>query len=82
MVKLQKTAGMKWLLAVLLIAPSAIAQTQKIPHGEIVWDTTKPDGTPRKLLNISRLAALGWKARIPLEDGMRDAYHGWRKQVG
>jgi len=50
--------------------------------GEIVWDTTKPDGTPRKLLNISRLAALGWKARIPLEDGMRDAYHGWRKQVG
>jgi GDP-L-fucose synthase len=42
--------------------------------GRIVWDTSKPDGTPRKLLNVSRLAALGWHARIGLEDGLRDAY--------
>ncbi|MCP9820625.1 hypothetical protein KBZ18_14145 [Synechococcus sp. Cruz-9H2] len=36
------------------------------------WDTTKPDGTPRKQLDMSRLAALGWQARIPLEQGVRD----------
>lgn len=43
-------------------------------NGEIVWDTTKPDGTPRKLMDVSRLKALGWEATIPLEDGLRDAY--------
>ncbi|MYL24805.1 NAD-dependent epimerase/dehydratase family protein [Halomonas alkaliantarctica] len=42
--------------------------------GEIVWDTNKPDGTPRKLLDVSRLAALGWQASISLEDGLHDAY--------
>lgn len=44
--------------------------------GRIVFDTSKPDGTPRKLLDVSRLAALGWTAGIGLEDGLRDAY-GW-----
>jgi GDP-L-fucose synthase len=39
--------------------------------GEILWDTSKPDGTPRKLLDVGRLAALGWRARIPLEQGLR-----------
>lgn len=43
-------------------------------NGEIVWDTTKPDGTPRKLMDVSRLKALGWQASISLEDGLRDAY--------
>ncbi|MEN9417838.1 MAG: hypothetical protein RI988_1458 [Pseudomonadota bacterium] len=42
--------------------------------GQLVWDTTKPDGTPRKLMDVSRLAALGWKASITLEAGLRDAY--------
>jgi GDP-L-fucose synthase len=42
--------------------------------GRIAWDATKPDGTPRKLLDVSRLAALGWKARIGLEDGLRRTY--------
>jgi GDP-L-fucose synthase len=42
--------------------------------GRLVWDASKPDGTPRKLMDVSRLAALGWKARIGLEDGLRDAY--------
>ncbi len=42
--------------------------------GRLVWDTSKPDGTPRKLMDVSRLAALGWRARIGLEDGLRDAY--------
>jgi GDP-L-fucose synthase len=40
-------------------------------QGEILWDTTKPDGTPRKLLDVSRLRDLGWTARIPLADGLR-----------
>jgi GDP-L-fucose synthase len=38
--------------------------------GEIVWDSTKPDGTPRKVLNVSRIKALGWKPTITLEDGI------------
>jgi GDP-L-fucose synthase len=43
-------------------------------RGRIVFDTSKPDGTPRKLLDVSRLAALGWKARTGLRDGIRKAY--------
>ncbi len=39
-------------------------------RGAIRWDATKPDGTPRKLLDVSRLAALGWRAAIPLEQGL------------
>lgn len=42
--------------------------------GRLVWDTTKPDGTPRKLMDVSRLASLGWRVSIGLEDGLRDAY--------
>jgi len=42
--------------------------------GEIVWNTAMPDGTPRKLLDVSRIQALGWKARIPLGEGIRDTY--------
>lgn len=43
-------------------------------HGEIRWNTAMPDGTPRKLLDTSRLHTLGWKARIPLSDGIRSTY--------
>ena len=43
-------------------------------QGEIATDPTKPDGTPRKLLDVSRLAGLGWKASIGLEEGLRGAY--------
>ena len=42
--------------------------------GEIKWDTTKPNGTPRKLLDVSKSAALGWKYRIELEEGIRLSY--------
>lgn len=42
--------------------------------GEIYWDTTKPNGTPRKLLDISKSAALGWRYHTELEDGIRLAY--------
>ncbi|WP_299395898.1 GDP-L-fucose synthase [uncultured Desulfovibrio sp.] len=43
-------------------------------QGKLVQDASKPDGTPRKLLDLTKLHALGWKARIPLEDGIRDTY--------
>jgi len=42
--------------------------------GRIVQDTSKPDGTPRKLLDVSRLTALGWKAEIPLPEGVAGTY--------
>jgi GDP-L-fucose synthase len=40
-------------------------------RGRIAWDASKPDGTPRKLLDVSRLAALGWRSAIPLQEGLR-----------
>ena len=43
-------------------------------EGAIVFDTSKPDGTPRKLLDVTRLHALGWRARTPLRDGVASAY--------
>jgi GDP-L-fucose synthase len=49
--------------------------------GEIAWDTTKPDGTPKKLLDVSRLSALGWQAKIPLETGLRQTYKWWLAQA-
>lgn len=42
--------------------------------GELVFDKTKPDGTPRKLMDVSRLKSLGWEASVNLNDGLRDAY--------
>lgn len=43
-------------------------------QGRLIFDSSKPDGTPRKLMDVSRLKALGWQASISLEDGLRDAY--------
>ena len=50
--------------------------------GPIEHDLTKPDGTPRKLLDVSRLTALGWSARTPLEEGIAAAYADWRSGGG
>ena len=47
--------------------------------GRIDWDNTKPDGTPRKLLDISRLTSLGWEAKIDLEDGLRSTYQWFQE---
>lgn len=44
--------------------------------GEIVWDHTKPDGTPRKLLDVSKLTGLGWRAGTPLGEGVKGTV-GW-----
>ena len=49
--------------------------------GELVFDTSKPDGTPRKWLNVDRLAELGWRAKIGLRDGIADTY-GWYLEQG
>lgn len=47
----------------------------KVGHnGNIVWDSTKPDGTPRKLLDVSKLNKLGWKAEINLQQGIKSTY--------
>jgi GDP-L-fucose synthase len=43
-------------------------------RGEIIFDTTKPDGTPRKLVDVSKINSLGWKASMPLEVGLQKAY--------
>ena len=43
-------------------------------EGEILWDTSKPNGTPRKLLDVSKSAAMGWRYRTELEDGIKAAY--------
>ncbi|MNZ89710.1 GDP-L-fucose synthase [compost metagenome] len=49
--------------------------------GQLTFDASKPDGTPRKLMDVSRLKALGWQAGIGLEDGLRDAYHWYVDNV-
>jgi GDP-L-fucose synthase len=46
--------------------------------GELAWDTTKPDGTPRKLLDVSKIRALGWKPAVPLRDGIVRTYDWFR----
>ena len=43
-------------------------------RGEIKYDPSKPDGMPLKLLDVSRLSAMGWKAKTPLREGLRKAY--------
>jgi GDP-L-fucose synthase len=50
-------------------------------QGKIVWDQTKPDGTPRKLMDSSRLFALGWKPKIKLEEGIGLAYQDFCQRI-
>lgn len=50
-------------------------------RGALVFDTTKPDGTPRKLLDVSRLQALGWVASTPLREGLTQAYEDFQTRV-
>jgi len=49
--------------------------------GELAWDATKPDGTPRKLLDITKLRALGWQPTIPLREGIAQTYEWFLKNV-
>jgi GDP-L-fucose synthase len=48
--------------------------------GAMVWDRTKPDGTPRKLLDVSRLKAVGWKAQMGLKEGLELTYAWYVKE--
>ncbi|MDP2156370.1 MAG: GDP-L-fucose synthase [Nitrospirota bacterium] len=50
-------------------------------EGTVLWDKTKPDGTPRKLLDVSRLKALGWEPKTALEDGIRKTYEWYIETV-
>jgi GDP-L-fucose synthase len=49
-------------------------------RGRIAWDATKPDGTPRKLMDVSRLTALGWSAKIALREGVEKTYTSYRAE--
>jgi len=50
-------------------------------EGRLAFDASKPDGTPRKLLDVSRLQAMGWQARIPLREGIEHTYRWYLSQA-
>ncbi len=50
-------------------------------RGKILYDKTKPDGTPRKLLDVSKIKEMGWEAKIPLEEGIRKAYEDYLERL-
>ena len=63
------------------IADLASIVTEVVGYtGNLVFDADKPDGTPRKLLDVSRMAALGWKARIGLREGVAAAYRSFLQE--
>ena len=49
--------------------------------GQIIWDTSKPDGTPRKLMDVSKMAAMGWQYSTELEDGIRKTYQWYTENI-
>ena len=62
-----------------------LAETiQKITghQGEIIWDAEKPDGTPRKLMDVSRMHAVGWKHKVQLEEGIQKTYDWFLENIG
>ena len=50
-------------------------------EGTIAWDTSKPDGTPRKLLDVAKMTALGWTATTPLEEGIQEVYQEFQQAL-
>ena len=62
-----------WLSEILLLGGAKVVGYS----GKIEWDTTKPNGTPRKLLDVSKATALGWTYKTELEDGIRLAYENF-----
>jgi GDP-L-fucose synthase len=59
---------------------AALVQRTVGHQGEIIWDRSKPDGTPRKLMDVGRAHALGWRAAIALEQGVAETYRWFRQQ--
>jgi GDP-L-fucose synthase len=51
-------------------------------EGRITYDASRPDGTPRKLVDVTRMKALGWQAQLPLREGLRLAYESYRASLG
>jgi GDP-L-fucose synthase len=51
-------------------------------EGRLRYNAERPDGTPRKLLDTSRLSALGWQPKIALDDGLAGAYRWYRERAG
>ena len=49
-------------------------------EGELVFDTTKPDGAPRKLIDVTRLTSMGWRYRVDLEEGLQKTYDWFLSQ--
>jgi GDP-L-fucose synthase len=49
-------------------------------NGRIIFDSSRPDGTPRKLLDVSRIHALGWRAQVPLARGIACTYEWYRER--
>ena len=49
--------------------------------GEIIWDNSKPDGTPKKQLNIEKIQKLGWKPKIDLDEGIEMAIKSYKKEI-
>ena len=56
-----------------------ISKVTKFP-GFTNWDTTKPNGTPRKLLDVTKIKSLGWKPKISLEEGIEKTYEWYKDQ--
>jgi GDP-D-mannose dehydratase len=48
--------------------------------GETIWDTSKPNGTPRKVLDVSKIKSLGWEPKISLKDGIEKTYEWYKDQ--
>ena len=66
----------------LTIKELALTIQEIVGHtGDILWDETKPNGTPRKLLDVSKLSNAGWKAKIELKEGIRETYQWFTKNV-
>jgi GDP-L-fucose synthase len=51
-------------------------------QGGIKWDSSKPDGTPRKLMDVSKMQALGWKHQVQLEEGIQKTYDWFLENIG
>ena len=69
-------------LAGAMADPTALVAEVVGYRGDMQWDRAKPDGMPRKLMDSSRIAALGWKPATSLADGLRRTYGWYRQQLG
>ncbi len=66
----------------LTIKELALMIQKVIGHtGELIWDSSKPDGTPRKLMDISKMHSLGWKHKVELEEGIQKTYDWFLENI-